>query len=76
MALSVQTESETSVGDKERIKAVTKRVAKTKAEWNEVVVVSAMVKPDGEMTNLTKAISTDPASSEMDVIAQATGKAK
>ncbi|NDG02929.1 MAG: hypothetical protein EB119_07005, partial [Synechococcaceae bacterium WBB_34_004] len=56
MALLVQKYGGTSVGSVERLQAVAKRVAASKAEGHDlVVVVSAMGRTTDELTSLAKA---------------------
>ncbi len=69
MALIVQKFGGTSVGSIERIKAVAERVAKTRAEGNDVVVVvSAMSGETDRLLGLAKEINTQPAGRELDVL--------
>ncbi len=69
MAFLVQKFGGTSVGSVERIQAVAKRIAASKEEGNElVVVVSAMGNSTDELSNLAKAISPNPPQREMDML--------
>jgi len=74
MALIVQKYGGTSVGTVEKIKNVAKRVARTKAEGNDVVVVvSAMSGETNRLLGLAHQISDLPNERELDVVA-ATGE--
>jgi len=74
MALIVQKYGGTSVGTVEKIKNVAKRVARTKAEGNDVVVVvSAMSGETNRLLGLAHQISDIPNERELDVVA-ATGE--
>lgn len=69
MALIVQKFGGTSVGSIERIKAVAERVAKTRAEGNDVVVVvSAMSGETDRLLGLAKQINEMPVGRELDVL--------
>ncbi len=69
MALVVQKFGGTSVGDIERIKNVAKRVAKTKDQGNDVVVVvSAMAGETDRLINLAKQLAEIPDEREMDLL--------
>ena len=69
MALLVQKFGGTSVADVERIKAVAQRVAASKEEGNDlVIVVSAMGHTTDELTSKARAISSDPPQREMDML--------
>lgn len=69
MALIVQKYGGTSVGDPERIKNVARRVAKTRKEGHDVVVVvSAMAGETDRLINLTKKITEEPDPREMDMV--------
>ncbi len=67
--LIVQKFGGTSVGDLERIANVAKRVAKTKDEGNDViVVVSAMSGETNKLIGYAEHFSSSPASKEMDML--------
>ena len=69
MALLVQKFGGTSVADVERIKAVAQRIAASKEEGNDlVIVVSAMGHTTDELTSKARAISSDPPQREMDML--------
>ena len=69
MALLVQKFGGTSVGSVERIKAVARRIAISKEEGHDVVVVvSAMGHTTDELTGLAAAISSAPPQREMDML--------
>ncbi len=69
MALLVQKFGGTSVADVERIKAVAQRIAASKEEGNDlVIVVSAMGHTTDELTTKARAISSDPPQREMDML--------
>ncbi len=69
MALLVQKFGGTSVGNVERIKAVAERIAASKEQGNDlVVVVSAMGDTTNELTALAKKISAHPPNREMDML--------
>ncbi len=69
MALIVQKYGGTSVADAERIKSVAKRIARTRDEGNQVVVVvSAMGDTTDELIQLACQISEKPDNRELDVL--------
>ena len=69
MALIVQKYGGTSVADAERIKSVAKRIARTRDEGNQVVVVvSAMGNTTDELIELAYQISEKPDNRELDVL--------
>ncbi len=69
MALVVQKFGGTSVGDIEKIKNVAKRVARTKDQGHDVVVVvSAMAGETDRLINLAKQITEMPDEREMDLL--------
>ena len=69
MALIVQKYGGTSVADAERIKNVAKRIARTRDEGNQVVVVvSAMGDTTDELIQLAYQISEKPDNRELDVL--------
>lgn len=69
MALLVQKFGGTSVGSVERIQAVAQRIASSKEDGHElVIVVSAMGHTTDELTGLAKAISSNPPQREMDML--------
>jgi len=69
MALIVQKYGGTSVADAERIKSVAKRIARTRDEGNQVVVVvSAMGDTTDELIELAYQISEKPDNRELDVL--------
>ena len=69
MALLVQKFGGTSVGSVERIQAVARRVAISREEGHElVIVVSAMGKTTDQLTDLAKQISLEPPRREMDML--------
>ena len=69
MALLVQKFGGTSVGSVERIQAVARRVAISREEGHElVIVVSAMGKTTDQLTDLAKRISLEPPRREMDML--------
>ena len=69
MALLVQKYGGTSVGSVERIQAVAERVAATRLQGHEVVVVvSAMGKTTDELTALAQALHPEPPQREMDML--------
>ena len=69
MALLVQKFGGTSVADVERIQAVAARIARSREEGHDlVVVVSAMGHTTDELTGLARAICTDPPRREMDML--------
>ena len=69
MAIIVQKYGGTSVGDADRIKAVARRVAETRAAGNDVVViVSAMGKTTDDLMLLAEEVSSNLHSREMDML--------
>jgi len=69
VALIVQKYGGTSVGDVEKIKNVAKRVARTKSEGNDmIVVVSAMGLVTDELVDLAHQISDSPDEREFDML--------
>ncbi len=69
MALIVQKYGGTSVADAERIKNVARRIARTRDEGNQVVVVaSAMGDTTDDLIKLADQLSDKPDSREMDVL--------
>jgi len=69
MALLVQKYGGTSVGSVERLQAVAKRVAASKAEGHDlVVVVSAMGRTTDELTSLAKTLNPHPPQRELDML--------
>ncbi|MFL0793651.1 MAG: aspartate kinase, partial [Prochlorococcus sp.] len=69
MALLVQKFGGTSVGSVERIQAVAQRIASSKEDGHDlVIVVSAMGHTTDELTGLAKAISSNPPQREMDML--------
>lgn len=69
MALLVQKFGGTSVADVERIQAVAARIARSRDEGHDlVIVVSAMGHTTDELTGLARAISADPPRREMDML--------
>ena len=69
MALLVQKFGGTSVADVERIQAVARRIAASREEGHElVIVVSAMGHTTDELTALARAISPAPPQREMDML--------
>ena len=69
MALIVQKYGGTPVADAERIKSVAKRIARTRDEGNQVVVVvSAMGDTTDELIQLAYQISEKPDNRELDVL--------
>ena len=69
MALLVQKFGGTSVADVERIQAVARRIARSREDGHElVIVVSAMGHTTDELTGLARAISADPPQREMDML--------
>lgn len=69
MALLVQKFGGTSVADVERIQAVAARIARSREEGHDlVIVVSAMGHTTDELTGLARAISADPPRREMDML--------
>ena len=74
MALIVHKYGGTSVGSADRIKAVSRRVAKWKSAGHQiVVVVSAMSGETNRLIGLAREIQADPDPRELDVVA-ATGE--
>ena len=69
MALLVQKFGGTSVADVERIQAVARRIAASREEGHElVIVVSAMGHTTDELTGLARAISAQPPQRELDML--------
>ncbi|HSL25530.1 MAG TPA: aspartate kinase, partial [Acidimicrobiia bacterium] len=69
MSLIVQKYGGTSVANPERINAVADRVAETRRDGHEVVVVvSAMGHTTDELFELARAVSPDPPAREMDML--------
>src|SRR4051812_41822369 len=69
MGLIVQKFGGTSVGSAERIRSVAKRIAKTKSQGHDlVVVVSAMGHTTDELIELAHQISPHPPHREMDML--------
>ena len=69
MALIVQKYGGTSVGSIARIKNVAQRIAKTKKEGHDlVVVVSAMSGETDRLLSLAKSIQDPPLARELDVV--------
>jgi aspartate kinase len=69
VGLVVQKYGGTSVGDVKKIKKVAERIARTKAEGNNViVVVSAMGKMTDELVDLANQITTSPDEREFDML--------
>ena len=69
MALLVQKFGGTSVGSVERIKSVARRIAISKEEGNEIVVVlSAMGDTTDELTSIARQITSNPPPREMDML--------
>ena len=69
MAPLVQKFGGTSVADVERIQAVAKRIAASKEDGNDlVIVVSAMGHTTDELAGLAQAISRNPPQREMDML--------
>jgi aspartate kinase len=69
MALLVQKFGGTSVADVERIKAVARRIAHSREDGHElVIVVSAMGHTTDELSGLARAICSDPPQREMDML--------
>jgi len=69
MALIVQKYGGTSVSDAERIKKVAQRIAATRDNGDQVVVVvSAMGKTTDELIKLAYQISESPSERELDVL--------
>lgn len=69
MALLVQKFGGTSVGNVERIQAVAKRIAASKDQGHDLVIVlSAMGQTTNELTDQAKVISSNPHQREMDML--------
>ena len=69
MALLVQKFGGTSVADVERIQAVARRIAASKEDGHDlVIVVSAMGHTTDELTSKARAISSNPPQREMDML--------
>jgi len=69
MALLVQKFGGTSVADVERIQAVARRIAASREQGHDlVIVVSAMGHTTDELSGLARAISADPPRREMDML--------
>ena len=69
MALLVQKFGGTSVGSSERIKAVAQRIARSREDGDEVVVVvSAMGHTTDELTGLAASLNGEPPQREMDML--------
>ena len=69
MALIVQKYGGSSVADAERIKSVAQRIAATKAQGNQVVViVSAMGDTTDELVELAYQVAREPGARELDVL--------
>jgi aspartate kinase len=69
MALLVQKFGGTSVADVERIQAVARRIARSREEGHDlVIVVSAMGHTTDELTGLARAITGNPPQREMDML--------
>ena len=69
MALLIQKFGGTSIGSVSRIKEVAKRIATSKEEGNNlVVVVSAMGHTTDELVNLANSLSSNPPQREMDML--------
>jgi hypothetical protein len=69
MALLVQKFGGTSVGSVERIQAVARRIAASREQGHDlVIVVSAMGHTTDELTSLARALCTDPPQREMDML--------
>jgi aspartate kinase len=69
MALIVQKYGGSSVADAERIKSVAQRIAATKAQGNQVVViVSAMGDTTDELVELAYQVAREPSARELDVL--------
>jgi len=69
MALLVQKFGGTSVADVERIQAVARRIARSREEGHDlVIVVSAMGHTTDELTGLARAITSNPPQREMDML--------
>ncbi|PZV05461.1 MAG: aspartate kinase, partial [Cyanobium sp.] len=69
MALLVQKFGGTSLGSVERIQAVARRIAASRDDGHDlVIVVSAMGHTTDELTGLAHAINTDPPQRELDML--------
>ena len=69
MGLLVQKFGGTSVADVDRIQAVARRIARSREDGHDlVIVVSAMGHTTDELTGLARAISADPPRREMDML--------
>ena len=69
MALLVQKFGGTSVGSSERIRAVAQRIARSREDGHEVVVVvSAMGHTTDELTGLAASLNSEPPQREMDML--------
>ncbi|QPN57989.1 aspartate kinase [Synechococcus sp. CBW1107] len=69
MALLVQKFGGTSVGSVERIQAVAQRIAASREQGHDlVIVVSAMGHTTDELTSLARALCSDPPQREMDML--------
>ncbi len=69
MTILVQKFGGTSVGSVERIQSVAQRIALSKSQGNDlVIVVSAMGNTTNELTSLAKSISKSPPKREMDML--------
>ena len=69
MGLLVQKFGGTSVADVDRIQAVARRIAASREQGHDlVIVVSAMGHTTDELTGLARAISADPPRREMDML--------
>ena len=69
MALIIQKYGGSSVADAEQIKSVARRIAATKAQGNQVVVVvSAMGKTTDELIKLAYQITDQPRARELDLL--------
>ena len=69
MALLVQKFGGTSVADVERIQAVARRIARSREDGHDlVIVVSAMGHTTDELSGLARAISSQPPQREMDML--------
>ena len=69
MALLVQKFGGTSVADVERIQAVARRIARSREQGHElVIVVSAMGHTTDQLTGLARAISSNPPQRELDML--------
>ena len=69
MALLVQKFGGTSVADVERIQAIARRIARSREEGHElVIVVSAMGHTTDQLTGLARAINSNPPQRELDML--------